>query len=153
MQHHGRPSVSGTLNNNGGGGGGGAGIVRTNSTTHHHQGGGPSSNPHHLGIPPSSGSGPIGVREGAVRIDQQPLAELKTSTSYSASSLIEGAAGGGGGTGSRNRSTSALSRRSGENVEMTQVVNGNGSGVKSLPPPPLVPDETSRDEVTPGVAR
>ncbi|GAA5957154.1 hypothetical protein JCM3765_005422 [Sporobolomyces pararoseus] len=142
---HGRPSISGSVN---GGTGGGGGIVQGSST---HQG--PSSN--HLGIPASTG--PIGVREGAVRIDQQPLAEL-TTTSYSASSLVDVAGGGGGagsGAASRNRSTSALSRRSGENVEMTQV-NGNGAGtgvgVKSLPPPPI-PHDTSRDEVAAGVAR
>ncbi|GAA6020437.1 hypothetical protein JCM11491_000245 [Sporobolomyces phaffii] len=115
-----------------------------------------SSSPHSVPHPSTASASrlsppsPMGVREGAVRIDQQPLADL-TAASVS-TSLLES---GGAASATRSRSTSALSRRSGDEqqrqpqqqqVEMSQV---RDFGAKSLPLPPTPTSSGSQ----PGVAR
>lgn len=122
---------------------------------------GPPAPNKHLSPPTAT----MGVREGAVRIDEQPLADL-TTRSMSATSLASaaggpGASGGVGSSGlpSTSRSPSALSRTSGD-VEMTQVrdaTNGGygpsaSGGVKSLPLPPT-PSSLTRPSDDTGIAR
>lgn len=102
----------------------------------------PSTGGNHLAVP-SNSTAPIGVREGAVRIDQQPLADLTTSTMMTTTTSTSMSLGEGG---SRSRSNSALgvNGRRGDGVEMTQVRGepntfGASGGVKTLPPTPTLP--------------
>ncbi|GAA5872752.1 hypothetical protein JCM16303_006819 [Sporobolomyces ruberrimus] len=102
----------------------------------------PSTGGNYLAVP-SNSTAPIGVREGAVRIDQQPLADLTTSTMMTTTTSTSMSLGEGG---SRSRSNSALgvNGRRGDGVEMTQVRGepntfGASGGVKTLPPTPTLP--------------
>jgi len=115
---------------------------------------GPSSSPNEVGPSSNHLSPTIGVREGAVRIDQQPLADLSD-------------------VAQRSRSTSALSRRPSQGsgsgrveVEMTQVnrtgtgavetngTNGGGQGaIKLLPPTPPTTSIGTHQSPTSGIAR
>lgn len=113
------------------GGGGGAGGLDPNS----------SSQSQRRPVTPSKDnlSPPIGVRDGAVRIDQQPLADLTSrSASVSLNTASRSRAGSDVEQGGVSRSASRLSqsrRGSREIVEMGQIAGGQG---KSLPQTPMM---------------
>lgn len=127
------------------GGGGGGGGLDPNSS---------SQSQRRPVTPIKDGSTPIGVRDGAVRIDQQPLADLTSrSASVSVNTASRSRAGSEVDQLGMSRSGSRLSqnRRSREIVEMGQIAGGQG---KSLPQTPMAtPRIESNEGSQAGIAR